>query len=534
MRTSRTAVVFVAALIGTAMWMPAAHAVGPGGWDHLGVGTTAAIASLNGNVTAIDPGPPGEMYVGGDFTSAGGNDKARRIARWDGSSWTSLGNHPITNGGVFAITHHDGKVYAGGTFHNAGGHARADFLAVWDGSDWAPFCTSVAPGSAFSSGTVDALQIIGNTLYVGGSFQNGAQIPSADYLVACDLTTGAASSTVLADGDFEGGVYALTADTDGNLYAGGQFINVANIPQADHVARYDGTWHAMDDGIDTFVRSLHAVGTDVYVGTDAVNVGGVAQADHVVRWNGSAWSAVGTNTAGTDGWFPASSFINAITSYGSILVAGGSFQDADGNPKADGIAYFDGSDWRPVGSDGSGNGPLNAQTNALAVFRGQLYAGGSFTAAGGDTLCRSVASHSLRQPDVLIAGAPSGPFAGNGVYSATGAGEARTVRVAHHHTANVYIRIENDGLVPTSFTVSGHGDAAGISGQYFVAGNNVTGGVRAGTFTTTTVPPRADVTLRLSVSAGGSSSANGTTFVVTARSTPGTTPDAVRAVVKVH
>ena len=36
-----------------------------------------------------------------------------------------------------------------------------------------------------------SLQIIGQTLYVGGEFQNGAGIASADYLLACDLPSGA-------------------------------------------------------------------------------------------------------------------------------------------------------------------------------------------------------------------------------------------------------------------------------------------------------------------------------------------------------
>ena len=42
-----------------------------------------------------------------------------------------------------------------------------------------------------------SLQFIGRTLYAGGSFQDGAGIASADYLLACDLATGAASSTVI-------------------------------------------------------------------------------------------------------------------------------------------------------------------------------------------------------------------------------------------------------------------------------------------------------------------------------------------------
>src|SRR4051794_31328603 len=93
--------------------MSAATAVGPGGWDHVGVGSTSA-TSLNGAVYALDAHTPGSMYVGGNFTSAGGNSKAQRIARWNGASWSSLGATPLTNGAVFAIASHAGKVYAGG------------------------------------------------------------------------------------------------------------------------------------------------------------------------------------------------------------------------------------------------------------------------------------------------------------------------------------------------------------------------------------------------------------------------------------
>ena len=85
----------------------------------------------------------------------------------------ALGATPMDNGAVHAIAYHAGKVYAGGTFINAGGNPNADFLAVWNGSSWAPFCNPTGPDPAFD-GTVNALQIIGNTLYVGGSFQNGA------------------------------------------------------------------------------------------------------------------------------------------------------------------------------------------------------------------------------------------------------------------------------------------------------------------------------------------------------------------------
>ena len=82
------------------------------------------------------------LYVGGEFTDAGGIPNADRIATWNGSSWSAVSSSTsqISNGRVSDIAVYGGKVYAGGTFKNAGGNANADFLAVWDGTSWAPFC----------------------------------------------------------------------------------------------------------------------------------------------------------------------------------------------------------------------------------------------------------------------------------------------------------------------------------------------------------------------------------------------------------
>jgi hypothetical protein len=376
-----------------------ASAVGPGGWDHLGDGGAPGTPSLNGTVAAFNIDSPGVLLVGGPFTDAGGNPDADHIAAWNGTAWSAFGAVPL-NGGVNAIAYKDGRVFAGGTFINAGGDQNADYLAVWDGTKWGPFCNAAGP--PFGGG-VASLQIIGQTLYVGGTFQNGAGIASADYLVACDLATGAARSPFAADGDGTGPVYALAADSNGTLYAAGSFTNQARIPAADYVASYDGTtWHAMGSGSGTgggavtgISRGLGASGTDVYLGTDATDVAGIPQADHVAKWDGSAWSAVGSNTAGSDGYFTGTVAINAITTSGSRVFAGGQFQDANGDPLADSIASFDGTAWQPVGSDGAGNGAINANVLALTVFGDQLYAGGGFTSAGGDSDAVGAASFSL-------------------------------------------------------------------------------------------------------------------------------------------
>jgi hypothetical protein len=384
-----------------------ASAAGPGGWDHLGDGGTPGSDSLDLVASALAV-TPGALYVGGEFDNAGGIANADQIATWNGSSWSAVSSSTsqISNGRVSAIAVSGGKVYAGGTFQNAGAEPNADFLAVWDGTSWKPFCTATGPGPAFG-GNVTSLQIIDQTLYVGGTFQNGAGIASADYLLACDLATGGSSSTVIDPAHaFAGPVYALTADGNGTLYAGGGFSNLESIPAADNVAYLPsgGAWQPMGAGggpcgcaVTTFVRGLTAVGTDVYVGTDANDVAGIPQADHVARWNGSAWSALGSDSGGGNGWLSTTTSINALIGSGSNLFVTGTFLDSNGDARADNVAFFDGTDWHPVGSDGAGNGPWIGTGLALALVDRQLYAAGSFTSAGGNPQAHSAASFALPQ-----------------------------------------------------------------------------------------------------------------------------------------
>ena len=397
-RVLRLLAVVALAIGALATW---ALAAGPGGWGHLGTGATPAAKSLNLVASALEV-TPGALYVGGKFTDAGGIANADRIAKWNGSSWSAVSSstEQIANGEVFAIAVAGGKVYAGGAFTNAG-NSGADNLAVWNGASWEPFC--ILPGEKI--GNVRALQVVGPTLYVGGDFQDGAGIATADYLLACDLASGTPSATTIDPvHPFSGSIKALTATSDGTLYAGGRFQNLENIDAADNVAYLPqgGTWHAMGSGggvcgcaLDAYVRGLTADGTDVFVGTEGSDVDGIAQADHVAKWDGSSWSAVGSNTAGTDGWFPPSTNIYDLAKVGPNLFATGTFQNANGDPHADNVAWFDGTDWHPLGSNGAGNGPWVGEGSALALVDRQLYAAGNFTSAGGDAQAQSVASFPL-------------------------------------------------------------------------------------------------------------------------------------------
>jgi hypothetical protein len=402
----RTALAFVLALglpvfALTAIGSGAESAALPGGWEQVGTNTAEPSQSaLNGIVNALNTDKPGVLYVGGNFDNAGGDPNADYIAAWDGKAWKALGT-PKLDGQVTSIAYRNGKVYAGGTFTSAAGDANAGFLAVWDGKKWSQPCKPKGPGS-----NVYALEISGSTLYIGGAFQRGAGIPEANYLMACDLNTGAARALVDPTGYVSSSVNDLAVDGSGTLYAGGGFGDLDDDPTADWVAAYrGGKWHGLGSGpgptggaLTSWVRAVSVSGKDVYVGTDATDVAGIRQADNIARWDGSKWNALGANAAGTNGIFPPTSSVYAILVSGSRVFAGGTFLNANGNPLSDNIAVFDGKSWQPLGSDGAGNGAINAGVRALAVFGGKLYVGGNFTSVGGVGPASFLAAYSLSAP----------------------------------------------------------------------------------------------------------------------------------------
>ena len=74
------------------VFMGQALTAGPGGWDHVGDGGTPGSDSMNLDVHALSSDAPGQLLVGGDFTSAGDNPNASRIASWNGHAWGPVGS----------------------------------------------------------------------------------------------------------------------------------------------------------------------------------------------------------------------------------------------------------------------------------------------------------------------------------------------------------------------------------------------------------------------------------------------------------
>lgn len=113
------------------------------------------------------------LYLGGSFTRVG-DLICNGVARLDlaTQTWSALGNGVTFNGAgspVRAILIDRGKLYVGGDFREAGS-LLSPRIALWDGVSWSPIGTGIGLGSEMVGGSVRAIAMVGNDLYIGGDF----------------------------------------------------------------------------------------------------------------------------------------------------------------------------------------------------------------------------------------------------------------------------------------------------------------------------------------------------------------------------
>ncbi|MCS6881412.1 MAG: hypothetical protein NZU74_08770 [Chloroflexaceae bacterium] len=340
------------------------------------------------------------VYVGGSFWDAAGIPQADLVARWNATTntWSALGgsgSNGALTGGVGALAVSGSNVYVGGNFQNAAGLVRADFVARLDTTTntWSALGGGSSTSGALTGG-VRAVAVSGGELFVGGDFWSAANIFEATFAARWN---GSAWSALEAGGGYaapSGNVYAL-AVSGSDVYVGGRFWNAAGIPQADYVARWNSmtnTWSALGGGVDGAldgeVTALAVNGGDVYAGGRFTDAAGIPEADYVARWDGSSWSALG----GSGGNGALNDTVTALAVNGGDVYAGGWFTDAAGIPEADYVARWNGSSWSALGGSG-GNGALNNGVRSLTVSGNDLFAGGFFQDAAGNLAADFVAAY---------------------------------------------------------------------------------------------------------------------------------------------
>ncbi|MBL8861576.1 MAG: hypothetical protein JNK02_06145 [Planctomycetes bacterium] len=348
-------------------------------WNALAGGVGAPTFGPVFALTVHDDGSGPALYVGGAFTTAGGLPTGG-LARWDGSSWSSVGGTVNGNVRAFAVFD-DGSgggpaLFVGGSFANAG-NSGAQYIAKWNGSTW-----SSVPG--YISGTVHSLAVHddglggGPALYAGGYFSAGL---FARHVARWTGTTWAPLGSLPNNA-----IYALASHDDGNgsqLYAGGAFVSIGGT-SAYNIARWNGAaWAPLGSGFSGPVWALASHddgsggGASLFAAGDFPESGGVAMND-VARWNGSSWSSLAGGLGG--GLEGASALAVHDDGFGARLLVGGAFTSAGGVPTAR-IARWNGMDWSALGSG------LNGEVNCLLVFDDgggpQLVVGGDFISPGG-------------------------------------------------------------------------------------------------------------------------------------------------------
>lgn len=205
-----------------------------------GVGTTAGIAkwntttlawvsigSLGGTATGytLENGPDGSIYVGGDFTTAGGVT-CNRIARFNGVTFVPLSTG-LSAGSVRSLRMtRDGRLYVGGNNIDASvsGVPSPDNLLLWTGATWLPTDIDL-PGTP----QINAIIIANDGAITIGFAGNGTADAAALTTVTNIGTGNAYPRIVINDVAFINRLYRIVNMTTGRaLYFNYQMIGAGD------------------------------------------------------------------------------------------------------------------------------------------------------------------------------------------------------------------------------------------------------------------------------------------------------------------
>ncbi len=302
-------------------------------------------------VHVIVPDGNGNYYVGGRFTTIQGV-LANGIAKWDGTSWSSLGSGVGTFGTVYDIAVSGNDVYVAGgfSFPTSGGNAKN--VAKWNGTSWSNLGDGLGGGTHF----VEAVGVFGGDVYFGGNFN------TADGSPANGIVRWSGNSYSAVDGIV--GNPRTFAVKDGALYVGGN-IGPAPGQSAGLMKLENSTWSTMGLSPSSNIKDIAFMGSDIYaLGTVVTSTGSAS----VGRYNGTSWTTMQTFFG----------IVNTIAVLGNDVYVGGQLP----GPPFNNIARWTGTQWVAVGAGLTGNSGNNPAVNALAVSGNSLFVGGSFTTAG--------------------------------------------------------------------------------------------------------------------------------------------------------
>lgn len=288
--------------------------------------------------------------------------QALSSSKYEPDNWVSIGDGIRgANGEVVDLVSDEmGNIYVAGNF-TVIGDVVANGIAKWDGQAWSALGTGM-------DNQVISLAVSGTNLYAGGVFTKAGGV-EASMIAKWDGSHWSALGAGITGSEVS--EVAVMGDT---LYAGGLFINAGGVPIS-NIAKWDGhSWSPLGSGTDSWVSAMEVDGASLYVGGRFIEAGGIS-AQNVAKWDGSQWSSIGfsAGAAGTP-------HVRNLKMFGSDLVAGGYFLDADddGSGYGDFVAKWDGVKWTALGTG------VFLDVRAMAASEDALYVGGKNFGTVGD------------------------------------------------------------------------------------------------------------------------------------------------------
>ena len=245
-------------------------------WSELGGGT-------NGTVRALAIDSNNNVYVGGDFirVGSGAGLSANYIAKWDPflNTWSELGGG--TNGTVRALAvDSNGNLYVGGSFSILYNGLTVNSIAKWKNNTWSEL-------GGGTNGTVRALAVdSNNNVYVGGSFATVTNLNGSTTAVVTASRIAKWKNDTWSElgGGVSSTVNVLAVDSNNNVYVGGDFATVSSLNNssvsANFIAKWNpnsNTWSALGSGTNSSVYALSVdSNSNLYVGGYFTYVNGVS------------------------------------------------------------------------------------------------------------------------------------------------------------------------------------------------------------------------------------------------------------------
>lgn len=316
------------------------------------------------------------VYAGGHFNAAG-TKRCMGAAVWNGR-WRALMSDPLDTLGVpvndfivCAVGNLPRRLYAAidGTVLADGFEYR---LVWWDDENgrWEGI-------SGDGIGSLNCLAFKDGILYAAGS-------PVRQW-------NGSSWSDVGGGGPDSGQVYDMLW-WDADLYVVGEFQDVDAV-YFGSIARWDGAaWNMLSGGGDVGLVSNgpgpngtgyalklfdDGTGEKMYVCGPFHQVGGLGQVYHIARWTGSVWEKVG------GGW-PDQDDLRCMAVYDVAPMVGEEGESGEDLDDGAGAQLYIGGDGTFIRWDGAAWAtvaePFDGGIHAMAVFRGELYVGGTFDA----------------------------------------------------------------------------------------------------------------------------------------------------------